>query len=83
MPIQGTAAEMIKIAMIEIYDELEKNKMKSKMILQIHDELLFEYPIEEEQELIDIVILKMENAMELQVPLVVDYGVGNNWYKAH
>ena len=83
MPIQGTAAEMIKIAMIQIYDELERNKMKSKMILQIHDELLFEYPIEEEKELIDIVIMKMENAMELQVPIVVDYGVGNNWYKAH
>ena len=62
---------------------LEKNQMKSKMILQIHDELLFEYPIEEEQELINIVISKMENSMELQVPLIVDYGVGNNWYKAH
>ena len=83
MPIQGTAAEMIKIAMIQIHSELEKNQMKSKMILQIHDELLFEYPIEEEQELINIVISKMENAMELQVPLIVDYGVGNNWYKAH
>ena len=83
MPIQGTAAEMIKIAMIQIHSKLEKNQMKSKMILQIHDELLFEYPIEEEQELINIVISKMENAMELQVPLIVDYGVGNNWYKAH
>ena len=83
MPIQGTAAEMIKIAMIQIHNKLEKNQMKSKMILQIHDELLFEYPIEEEQELINIVISKMENAMELQVPLIVDYGVGNNWYKAH
>ncbi|MDA8753137.1 DNA polymerase I [Candidatus Marinimicrobia bacterium] len=83
MPIQGTAAEMIKIAMIQIHSKLEKNQMKAKMILQIHDELLFEYPIEEEQELINIVISKMENAMELQVPLIVDYGVGNNWYKAH
>ena len=83
MPIQGTAAEMIKIAMIQIHNKLEKNQMKSKMILQIHDELLFEYPIEEEQELINIVISKMENSMELQVPLIVDYGVGNNWYKAH
>ena len=83
MPIQGTAAEMIKIAMIQIHSKLEKNQMKSKMILQIHDELLFEYPIEEEQELINIVISKMENSMELQVPLIVDYGVGNNWYKAH
>ena len=83
MPIQGTAAEMIKIAMIKIDDELETNKMKSKMILQIHDELIFEYPVEEEVDLIDIVISRMENAMELHVPLVVDYGVGDSWYKAH
>jgi len=83
MPIQGSAAEMIKIAMINIYKDLKSNKMRSKMFLQIHDELLFEFPIEEEEKLIEIVITRMENAMDLLVPLKVDYGIGNNWYEAH
>jgi DNA polymerase-1 len=83
MPIQGSAAEMIKIAMINIYKDLKLYKMRSKMFLQIHDELLFEFPIEEEAKLIDIVITRMENAMDLLVPLKVDYGIGNNWYEAH
>ena len=83
MPIQGSAAELIKIAMIEIKKEIEKNNLKSKMILQIHDELLFEFPVEEKDLLISIVINSMENAMKLKVPLIVDYGFGKNWYEAH
>ena len=83
MPIQGSAAELIKIAMISIQNELVINKMKSKMFLQIHDELLFEFPIEEESILIDLVINKMEHAIKLSVPLVVDYGIGDNWFDAH
>ena len=83
MPIQGTAAEMIKIAMIQIYDELERNKMKSKMVLQIHDELLFEYPVEEKDILVSMVKSSMENAMKLKVPVIIDYGFGKNWYEAH
>ena len=83
MPIQGSAAEMIKIAMININQELIKNNYKSKMVLQIHDELIFEYPLEEEANLIKMVKDKMENAMQLSVPLVVDYGTGLNWLEAH
>jgi DNA polymerase-1 len=58
-------------------------KLESKMILQIHDELLFEFPDDEERTLVDLVVDKMENAMELSIPLVVDYGIGENWYEAH
>ena len=83
MPIQGSAAELIKIAMIDIHKKLLKEELKSKMILQIHDELLFEFPEDEEDILISIVVNSMEQAMRLRVPIIVDYGVGNNWYEAH
>ena len=83
MPIQGSAAELIKIAMIDIYKKLAKEKLKAKMILQIHDELLFEFPKDEEDILVSIVVNSMEKAMDLSVPLVVDYGIGNNWFEAH
>ena len=83
MPIQGSAAEMIKVAMVAIQNEIFQCSMKSKMILQIHDELLFESPEEEEEKLINIVVNKMENAMKLSVPIVVDYGSGYSWLEAH
>ena len=83
MPIQGSAAELIKIAMIEVQKEMKKNGLKSKMILQIHDELLFEYPVEEKDILVSMVKNSMENAMKLKVPIIVDYGFGKNWYEAH
>ena len=83
MPIQGSAAELIKIAMIDIQKEIKKEKLKSKMILQIHDELLFEFPKEEEDKLIPLVVNSMEKAMRLKVPIIVDYGCGENWYEAH
>jgi len=83
MPIQGSAAEMIKLAMITIQERLTSDQMKSKMILQIHDELLFEYPTEEEKELVVMVTNTMEKAMPLSVPVIVDYGIGDNWYEAH
>ena len=83
MPIQGSAAEMIKLAMCAIQNEIEDQKMESKMILQIHDELLFEFPDSEEDSLLKLVVDKMENAMELSVPLIVDHGIGNNWFEAH
>ena len=83
MPIQGSAAELIKIAMIDIQKNIENDKLKSKMILQIHDELLFEYPIDEEAHLISMVKKSMENAMSLKVPIIVDYGFGKDWFEAH
>ena len=83
MPIQGSAAELIKIAMIDIQKKIINEDLKSKMILQIHDELLFEFPEDEEAKLIAIVVNSMEEAMQLKVPIIVDTGVGDNWYEAH
>ncbi len=83
MPIQGTAAEMIKLAMIKIDEQLIQRGLKSKMILQVHDELLFEIPENELDEMSDIVVSEMENALPLNIPIVVDLGVGKNWFEAH
>jgi DNA polymerase-1 len=83
MPIQGTASELIKIAMIKIDEEINRKKMKSKMILQVHDELLFEVPLSEKNDLIDMVARIMENSMKFKVPIKVDCNFGNNWYEAH
>ena len=82
-PIQGTAADIIKIAMIEIDKYLSQKKMKSKMILQVHDELIFDMNPEEENDLRMIVEQSMSQACKLEVPLVVDIGVGHNWLEAH
>ena len=82
-PIQGTAADIIKIAMIEISKKMSEEKLKSKMLLQIHDELIFDTLIEEKDKLKSIVQSCMVNASRLDVPLVVDIGLGNNWLEAH
>ena len=83
MPIQGTAAEMIKLAMISIYKKMKQEQLESMMILQIHDELIFEVPESEIEKLQSIVIPEMESALPLNVPVVVDWGVGDTWYEAH
>jgi DNA polymerase-1 len=83
MPIQGTAADMIKIAMIKIHNELNKRKAKTKMILQVHDELLFDMHNDEIEELTPLIKDIMENAMKLKVPVLVDSGIGQNWLEAH
>ncbi|MGO9480582.1 MAG: DNA polymerase I [Candidatus Kryptoniota bacterium] len=83
MPIQGTAADMIKLAMINIYREMKKKDMKSRMILQVHDELVFESPKGELNELEKLVADKMKNAMVLNVPIDVEVGSGPNWLDAH
>lgn len=84
MPIQGTASDMLKIAMINIDKEMLKRKMKSKMILQVHDELVFDVVASEMEELRDLVIDKMSTALKLgDVPVVVDTGTGKNWFEAH
>jgi len=82
-PIQGTAADLIKIAMIRISEKLSDQKWKSKLILQIHDELLFETPSGEIDDLKEMVTNEMTNAIKLSVPIEVDIGVGNNWLEAH
>ena len=81
-PIQGTAADILKKAMVEIYDEFEKRGLKSKMLIQVHDELVFNVCNNELEEVIDIVRNVMENTIELRVPLKVDIEYGNNWYEA-
>ncbi len=83
MPIQGTAADMIKLAMIKIHKEMEKKKFKSKMVLQVHDELVFDAHKEEINDLKPLIKNLMETALPLKVPVVVDIGVGDNWLDAH
>ncbi len=82
-PIQGTAADIIKIAMIRIYDKMLSERYKSKMILQVHDELIFEVEISELEKLKTMVLYEMSNAAKLDIPLKVDWGTGNNWLEAH
>jgi DNA polymerase-1 len=82
-PLQGTAADIIKIAMVRIHDKILEAKWKSKMILQVHDELIFEVVPGELEKLKDMVIFEMTNAVKLDVPLQVDWGTGNNWMEAH
>jgi len=82
-PIQGTAADLIKVAMIRISEHLRGEEWQSKMILQIHDELLFECPMDEVEKLTVMVRQEVEGAIERTVPVKVDIGVGGNWYEAH
>ena len=82
-PIQGSAADIIKVAMINIYDALEEQNFKSKMLLQVHDELIFDAHKDELDALKSLVKDKMENAFKLDVPLDVEMGTGQNWLEAH
>ena len=82
-PIQGSAADIIKVAMIKIYQRFKEMNLKSKMILQVHDELNFSVVPEEKHTVEDIVINEMQNAYHMVVPLIADAGWGNNWLEAH
>jgi DNA polymerase-1 len=82
-PIQGSAADIIKVAMIRIHKKLKEGNFKSKMLLQVHDELVFDAYKEEVEALKTLVKTEMENAFELKVPLVVDIDTGANWLEAH
>ena len=82
-PIQGSAADIIKIAMIKIYEKLQSGNFKTKMLLQVHDELVFDVYKPELETIKTLVKTEMENAFILEVPLDVDLGVGNNWLEAH
>ena len=84
MPIQGTASDMLKIAMNNIYSEMKNYNFKSKMILQVHDELVFEVHKSEIDTITSIVIEKMTNALPIgDVPVLAETGTGDNWYQSH
>ena len=82
MPIQGTAADIIKIAMIKVYNRLKNEKMLSRLILQVHDELIVEAPENEAEKAAAILSEEMQNAVNLSVPLIADAGIGKTWYEA-
>ena len=82
-PIQGSAADVIKLAMIKIDEKLQEKNLKTKMLLQVHDELVFEAPIEEIETAKELIKTEMESAFDTKVPLLVEVGVGDNWLEAH
>ena len=82
-PIQGSAADLIKLAMIKMAKALKDNDLNSRMLLSVHDEIIFETPLEETQALIDLATEVMENVYSLKVPLKVNLGKGSNWAQAH
>jgi DNA polymerase-1 len=82
-PIQGSAADIIKLAMIRIMDEIDQNKLETKMIMQVHDELVLEVPEKEVDQASRIIRNCMENCIRLDVPLIVDMNVGSSWAEAH
>lgn len=82
MPIQGTAADIIKIAMVRVHDRLRREQLRSRLILQVHDELIVEAPEEEAGQAARIVKEEMEAAADLSVKLAVDANIGKTWYDA-
>ena len=82
-PIQGTAADIIKMAMVSIHRRLKEEQLQAQMIMQVHDELNFNVPMNEVDRVREIVVTEMENAVHLSVPLIADCGVGKNWLEAH
>lgn len=82
-PIQGSAADMIKIAMIQIYRDIEEKQLRGRMTMQVHDELVFDVPKEEVDIFKELVEDRMKNAIKTEVPIVVEVGVGTNWLEAH
>ena len=82
-PVQGSAADIIKVAMIRVNERLKREGLKTRMLLQVHDELVFDVPKEELEAVSQLVREEMENAVEISVPLLVEVGHGNNWREAH
>jgi len=82
-PIQGTAADMIKLAMVQIHGDLTRHQLKSRLLLQVHDELVFDLLASEEKEMRALIEDRMKTALPLEVPIVVEIGVGENWLEAH
>ena len=83
MPLQGTSADIIKIAMNNVYRQLKELNLKAKLVLQVHDELIIDCPIEEKETVAKLLKNEMEDAVKLNVPLTVEVGIGNNWFDTH
>jgi len=83
MPLQGTSADIIKIAMNNVYRQLKEQNLKAKLVLQVHDELIIDCPIEEKETVAKLLKNEMEDAVKLNVPLTVEVGIGNNWFDTH
>ena len=82
MPIQGTASDIVKIAMLHVEEEFKRAGLKAQLLMQVHDELLVEAPATESDQVVAILKREMESAVELDVPLVVDIGIADNWMDA-
>ncbi len=82
MPIQGTASDIVKIAMLHVDEEFKRTGLEARMLMQVHDELLVEVPEKEVEKVVQILKHEMESAVSLDVPLVADVGVGDNWMDA-
>ena len=81
-PIQGTAADIIKLAMVRVHNRLEKEKLKARLILQVHDELIVEAPLDEEETVKKLLKEEMENTVRFAVPIIADTASGRSWYDA-
>nr|MBA4186096.1 DNA polymerase I [Acidobacteriota bacterium] len=82
MPIQGTASDIVKIAMLKVDAALKRENLKTRIIMQVHDELLLESPNDEVERALEIIKKEMDSAVELDVPLIVEIGAGDNWMNA-
>ena len=82
-PIQGTAADMLKLAMIKVFHALRDGGFRTKMLLTVHDEIVFDMHVDEQSQVLPIIENCMKTAMPMQVPIVVEMGVGTNWLEAH
>ena len=82
-PVQGSAADIMKIAMINAHRSLKESKLKAQLTLQVHDELIVDAPTKEADKVVELLTNSMQEAANLDVPLVVDIGIGNNWDQAH
>jgi DNA polymerase-1 len=82
-PVQGSSADLIKLAMINIRERFRRQGLKAQMLLQVHDELVFEVPVAELETVKPLVVHEMEHAIQLDVPIQVEVGAGRNWFEAH
>ena len=80
-PIQGTAADIMKIAMIKVYKQIKQNNLKSKIVLQVHDEMMLEVPKDEQEQIEEIIKNSMQSATKLKVPLIAQISKADNWYE--